>query len=128
MGAVGWKTETGPAPWLADFNLVECPLPGYKARTQANARDSDSTVWFGRIGTPGHVATFTAATTLAKPYMLVGSGISRPSHVVEWLQSHPEIRVLNVAGNRESLEPGIADRVGSFLTRLFKLLDRDGRL
>jgi len=29
----GWTTEKGPAPWLADYGLAECPIPGYPART-----------------------------------------------------------------------------------------------
>ena len=43
----GWLTEDGPAPWLADFGLAECPEPGYSARTLANVRDSDVTLRFG---------------------------------------------------------------------------------
>lgn len=36
----GWVTEAGPAPWLADFGLVECPWPGYPARTRWNVGDA----------------------------------------------------------------------------------------
>ena len=43
----GWDTEDGPAPWLEDFGLTECTVAGYPARTEANARDSDGTAWFG---------------------------------------------------------------------------------
>jgi hypothetical protein len=43
----GWATEDGPALWLADFGLVQCRRPGYPPRTEANARDSDGTIWFG---------------------------------------------------------------------------------
>lgn len=25
---LGWMTEDGPAPWLADFRLIECPIQG----------------------------------------------------------------------------------------------------
>jgi hypothetical protein len=26
----GWMTEVGPASWLADYGLVECPEPGFR--------------------------------------------------------------------------------------------------
>ena len=29
----GWLTEKGPASWLADYGLAECPVPDYPART-----------------------------------------------------------------------------------------------
>jgi hypothetical protein len=34
------------------------------------------------------------------------------------------VRVLNVAGNRESVNPGIGDRVKAFLARVFVQLAR----
>jgi hypothetical protein len=49
---LGWMTEDGPAPWLADFGLVECPEPGYPARTTADVRDSDGLLWFGATDSP----------------------------------------------------------------------------
>jgi hypothetical protein len=51
----GWLTESPDGrrdvatPQLADFGLVECPEPGYPARTAANARESDGTPWFGDV-------------------------------------------------------------------------------
>lgn len=118
----GWRTEAGPAPWLADFGLIECPEPGYAARTRANARDSDATIWFGLAGTPGYKTTIEAARFFAKTTMLVAANVIRPAHVVEWLSVHSHIKTLNVAGNRESLDPGIGDRVGAFLLRVFRLM------
>jgi hypothetical protein len=49
----GWLVESEDgrrniaAPRHADFGLAECPEPGYPARTRANVRDSDATIWFG---------------------------------------------------------------------------------
>jgi hypothetical protein len=42
--------------------------------------------------------------------------------VVAWLRNHPQIQVLNVAGNRESKNPGIGERVERFLIAVFKRL------
>jgi hypothetical protein len=65
------------------------------------------------------VATLTAARSLGKPWLVVSAGITRPSDVAGWFEEN-DVRILNVAGSRESLEPGIGDRVGAFLIRLFR--------
>lgn len=109
-------------------NLGGTLIPGYRARTRANARDSQAVLWFGRTGTPGHKATIEAARFFAKTTMLVTEGVTRPAHVVEWLTAHHYVKVLNVAGNRESFASGIGDRTGAFMLRLFSMLERDGRL
>jgi hypothetical protein len=49
----GWLTEAGPAPWLADWGLVECPEPGYAARRRRNVADCDAALLFGDPTTPG---------------------------------------------------------------------------
>src|SRR5262249_46189781 len=38
MGAPGRLTEAGPAPWLAEWGLIECP----EGETEAERYDSDS--------------------------------------------------------------------------------------
>jgi Circularly permutated YpsA SLOG family len=42
----GWMTEAGAAPWLGGYGLVECEIPGYPARTEANVRSCDAVLWF----------------------------------------------------------------------------------
>jgi hypothetical protein len=41
------------------------------------------------------------------------------SDVVAWLRRNPQIKRLNVAGNRESKNPGIGQRVERFLMVVF---------
>src|SRR5262245_49041797 len=133
----GWLTE-GPldeeghpwpkevtAPWLADFGLVECPEPGYPARTRANVRDSDATLWFGDWHTTGGRATLDACKLQNKPFLLVFGALTRPSEVVWWLDD-TGVRVLNVAGNREGIAPGIGERTEYFLGVVFRRLARRG--
>ncbi len=43
-------------------------------------------------------------------------GLTRPSDLAAWIEAE-EVRVLNVAGNRESSNPGIGARVERFLGR-----------
>src|SRR3954463_15297231 len=102
---LGWRTEDGAAPWLADFGLVECPEPGYPARTRANVRGSDGTVWFGSIDSRGFASTHDAAVERWKPFLIVYAALTKPSDVRGWIQKSG-VRVLNVAGNRESKAPG----------------------
>jgi Circularly permutated YpsA SLOG family len=123
----GWLTESEdgchnvPAPWLAEYGLVECSEPGYPARTVANVRDSDGTLWFGDWMSPSGRTTLDACRLQHKPFMLVFQGVTRPSQVVAWL-GEKGVRVMNVAGNRESKSRGIGERVERFLGRVFWLL------
>lgn len=114
----GWATEDGPAPWLADFGLAECSTPGYPARTTANARDSDGTIWFGRRDTSGCRTTMNACRRHAKPVLIVIEGQTTADHVIDWISAN-NIIVLNVAGNRESDHPGLGNLVESLLSRVF---------
>jgi hypothetical protein len=110
----GWTTEKGPAPWLADYGLAECPIPGFPARTEANVRDSDATVWFGRTDSPGFRTTTDACRKHGKPWFIIVEGRTTPKQVIDWLTEHG-IATLNVAGNRESNNRGLALRTERFL-------------
>jgi Circularly permutated YpsA SLOG family len=121
FASLGWETEAGPAPWLADWGLVECPEPGYPARTIANVRESDATLWFGSTDSPGGRLTLGTVRKHSKTSLVITPGV-KPSEVVGFLQRNPWIRVLNIAGNRESKSPGIGARVERFLADVFRQL------
>jgi hypothetical protein len=88
-------------------------------RTEENVRDSDATIWFGSVETPGAKTTLNALKILGRPQMIIKpNDLIRPSAIASWLARNPSIRRLNVAGNRESVEPGIGDRVERFLFRV----------
>ncbi|WP_390625414.1 YpsA SLOG family protein [Paludisphaera soli] len=53
-------------------------------------------------------------------------GATRPSDVRVWLEAH-QVATLNVAGNRESTNPGLGGRVEAFLARLLVAKAGDGR-
>src|SRR5262249_16841251 len=91
----------------------------YRVRTEENVRDSDATIWFGSIDTPGAKTTLNALKILGRPQKIIKpNDLIRPSAIASWLGRNPSIRRLNVAGNRESAEPGIGDRVERFLSQL----------
>jgi hypothetical protein len=110
----GRLAEDGPIP--ARYPLRETPSPAYTQRTEWNVRDSDGTL----VLTPGEPAGGTALTValaeqLGKPLLVIDlTGPVRADDVRKWLQSQP-IRILNVAGPRESEQPGVQARATAFL-------------
>jgi hypothetical protein len=91
------------------------PTASYPARTRANARDSDATLWVGAK------ATLKACRPLCRSCHRVEAGLTRPTHVAEWIAENKN-RGLNVAGNRESEAPGIGSRVERFQAEVSRRL------
>jgi len=126
----GWLTETGPRPEFTDeFGAAEHPGTGdaasdHTARTRRNAEDGDVTLWFGTTDTPGARATLGACGELGRPCLVVVASETRPDDVAAWLADRGA-RVVNVAGNRESLEPGIGARVERFLGDVFQRMSAE---
>jgi Circularly permutated YpsA SLOG family len=118
----GFLTEEGPQRWFANvYNAREMPTASYPARTVQNVQDSDGTIWFGTTKTPGAKTTLEACERMRRPVMLVTpSEVILPSDVVRWLRRNPKVKRLNIAGNRESKNPGIGERVERFLIAVFK--------
>jgi hypothetical protein len=113
----GWATEDGARPEYAElYGMVEHPALGYAARTNANARDSDGTVRFAsKWGSPGERCTEKAIRKHKKPHYDVDvNDPPPPEEMAMWIHEH-HIKVLNVAGNRETTSPGIRDFVMRYL-------------
>jgi hypothetical protein len=104
-------TEDGPQPELLRdvYGLVECD-GGYDHRTELNVRDADATVVFARDpDSNGTRLTLELAQRHAKPCVVNPTG----PQLAAFVEEHG-VEVLNVAGNRESVAPGIgaeAERV-----------------
>jgi hypothetical protein len=118
-----WWTETGSDEGLLrGFGLVECSEPGYEARTKKNVLDSDGTMLLGSYASGGSAMTARIASEAGKPFFHVPfplatheKGLERTSaEFREWLK-HFRIQVLNVAGNRESQNPGLQEFTRRFL-------------
>ena len=97
----------GPIP--AKYLLTETPSSGYPQRTEWNVRDSDGTVvfTFSKQPTGGSLKTVGFTKKHRKPYLHISS--DTPDHALKiqaFILAH-DIKVLNVAGSRESKEPGI---------------------
>ena len=116
----GRRAEDGPLP--SHYPLRETPSEEYAQRTEWNVRDSDGTLVLTR-GEPtgGTAQTIEIAAHLGKPCLLIDLEKQRSVlEVLNWTRQH-KIRVLNVAGPRESKSPGIYREVSRFLRKLLKL-------
>lgn len=99
----GWKTEAGPRPDFEErYGMREHPTPLYPPRTEANVIISNATAWFGNLGSPGYRCTEKACKKHNRPFRVINSPQELRDFVAEF-----NVRILNVAGNRESKNPGI---------------------
>jgi len=105
------------------YHLRETGTEDYSRRTERNVRDSDGTLILTR-GRPdgGTALTLHYAGRYGKPRYLVDmNGEVDTNAVASWLKEN-HIRVLNVAGPRESRQPGIYGQASELLQRLIKTI------
>ena len=110
----GRRAEDGPIP--ESYPLRETPSASYPERTAWNVRDSDGTLVVTR-GRPrgGTALTVSLARRALKPVLVVDlEGGANAAEIRAFLLEH-RIRVLNVAGPRESEAPGIHDQAAALL-------------
>jgi Circularly permutated YpsA SLOG family len=112
------------------YNLIELSTSSYPARTRRNIEKSDGTVIFSleRVLGGGTKLTLELANKLGKPVLHIydtrKERISNPESLCIEIQaltdfvSSNKIEILNVAGPRESKEPGVYDWTLTML-RLF---------
>jgi len=113
----GRLAEDGAIP--ARYHLTETPNTDYAQRTEWNVRDSDGTVVFsvGRTLGGGSKQTVEFAEQYRKPCIHLSrelDGEGAAARLREFLGRHA-IEILNVAGPRQSQEPG----VGGFVRTVF---------
>jgi hypothetical protein len=124
----GWVTEEGPAPSLAFYGLVELPGADDATRRRRNVEAGDAALLFGDRTSPRAQGFVTDCERHGRPLVWIQPGVSRPSHIVRWLRETPHVKVLMVAGNRESRAPEIGDRVAWFLGVVFRELGHRPRV
>lgn len=122
----GRRAEDGPLP--KKYPLVETPSAAYPQRTEWNVRDSDGTLILSQ-GKPdkGTALTISTARKLRKPCLILDIEKPAAEQVTKWVRDNG-IRVLNIAGPRESSKPGIYVRSREMLAAILKqLLDEMSR-
>jgi hypothetical protein len=122
----GRWAEDGPIPDV--YPMRETPSVEVAQRTGWNVRDSDGTL----VITEGPPAAGTALTidmtaVFEKPCLVVdvagqGDQLSEQNigAIAAWISEH-RIRLLNVAGQRESTVPGIYQKAAALLLRLLSV-------
>lgn len=119
----GRLAEDGVIP--QEYELRETESREYPVRTERNVHDSDGTlILYRRTLSGGTSLTHRFCRKHAKPHCLIDlvddlrPVDARAAVVRGWLVKY-RIRVLNVAGPRESNEPGIQRESAEFLIRVF---------
>jgi len=107
---------------IADrYELRETATADYAQRTEQNVLDSDATLILhrGALG-GGTLLTRQLAARHNKPCLVVDLANPTPAADVQrWLHSHA-VKVLNVAGPRESQSPGIGQQARQYFLELFR--------
>jgi hypothetical protein len=113
----GRKAEDGTLASV--YRLQETPSADYPQRTEWNVRDSDGTLILTR-GKPtgGTALTIKLAAAHGKPCLVIDLEASRSLESVSTWVAANDIKVLNIAGPRESGCAGIYEQVSSFLRTL----------
>jgi hypothetical protein len=110
----GRRAEDGVIP--ERYRLREHASADYAARTEQNVVDSDATLIVAR-GEPtgGTALTRDLALRHGKPHLVVDLDVPQdPAAVRDWIGAH-HVRTLNVAGPRESQQPGVQRDAEVFL-------------
>jgi hypothetical protein len=119
----GRRSESGRIP--AAYALIECSSSGYRMRTALNVQHSDGTLIL-TVGRPegGTRKTICFCIEHRKPKLVVDLRHRlKPQEFAAWVRQH-DIRILNIAGPRESKHPGLGRQTIKVLSRLFAALDR----
>lgn len=109
------------------YRLKETPSEDTSERTEWNVRDSDASILFSLAEKPagGSKKTITTAKKLKKPSLHLHRGMLGVSEkLIAFMDKHHPIRRLNVAGPKESEEPGIYNWVTNILEQTKSTMDR----
>jgi hypothetical protein len=109
--------EDGEIP--EHFQLQETDSADYATRTEKNVLDSDATLIFCRSSlSRGTLLTYRLAAQHQKPCKTVDLDDTLDIHdILVWIEEH-RVAVLNVAGPRESQNPGIAAQTQAAMEEL----------
>ena len=108
------------------YLLKETPSSDYSERTKLNIRDSDGTLIFVpqmplKVN-DGTILTIQEVKDKNKPYIIIDLSHKPDCHLIaEWVKIN-NIKVLNIAGPRESQSPGIYQVCLHYLVEILPVL------
>lgn len=94
----------------------------YYQRTIDNAQEADGTIWFGNANSPGGRLTLSPDTQQGKAKPLINP--TNAEEIRKWITDN-NIKVLNVAGNREHTNPGIYNTTKIMLVEALTPVKKD---
>lgn len=119
----GRRAEDGQIP--PKYPLQETLSDYYRDRTTRNVQDSDGTIIFigGSIDAePGSALTMNLCRANEKPNLLINlavDSIEGAAKLVQGFVGKHQIKILNIAGSRASVSPGIGEKVIQVLKLAF---------
>ena len=94
----GYKTENGSMKKLLQFyNLIEHNSDAYGPRTEMNVMNSDVTLLFGDMESPGSISTLAYCVKHSRPYLK-----NPTANRIYKVLMERNFQVINIAGNRRS--------------------------
>lgn len=123
----GWRTESDPNPELGSrFHLKEAPLSGYHWRTEQNVIDAQATIVYSRNPkSAGTLQTVRFCFEHKRDVVLINpADADAVERTLEFLKNH-QPQVLNIAGNRGSVAPGIDKEVVNVMMGVLKLAEKE---
>jgi hypothetical protein len=119
----GWLTEDGPRPDLgAAYGLTQADAAAYPERTERNVLLADGTVVFGDARSVGSILTISLCRRHGRTRLVIppdAAPYQAAQQLRAWLDEH-RIATLNVAGNRASQAPKIAQLVRAVLEQALR--------
>ena len=94
----------------------------YYQRTIDNAQEADGTIWFGDSNSPGGKLTLSTIAQQGKAKPLINP--TNAEEIRKWITDN-NIKVLNVAGNREHKNPGIYNTTKTMLVEALTPVKQD---
>jgi hypothetical protein len=120
----GFRTELGSKPeYGPKYGLIEVDSDRYDERTEQNLIYSDGTVIFKWTSSPGSNLTKRLAKQIGKPFLELAHmdwAITPDSDKITKFLYDNNIKILNIAGNRESVAHGLYTHAKYNLEQAFK--------
>jgi hypothetical protein len=117
-----FKTEVGCQPVLQSrFNLHAHASSHYEGRTRENILNSDGTLIFAtQPGSAGTKLTIRICAEENKPWCLIDPNRDTAVFEIRKFVENLRPQILNIAGNRESVSPGITKAVANLIENTFQ--------
>jgi hypothetical protein len=132
---LGFLTEAGKKPRLAKkFAMEQMHTEAYPVRTDMNCRNAHATVWIGKVGSNGYKCTKRCAHGNSNMWLEVMPDQDDAADLICLFIAEAEVMaakqtrhglILNVAGNRESKNPGLQAQTRALLLPVFRALRDD---